>query len=108
MNHPPLKESERIRVMRPNSESANMRQAIYAYIKAQPERPYLLADIAKATHLAAKDVYAGAKILVKKNFATRHKIAVETKRKKTGEMMKQDRIGIQYVDPWSSKLSRKW
>ncbi len=88
-------------------KAANNRQAVYACIKRKHPETVLLRDIQKETGLTGAEVYASAKVLCVKGFATRKPVTV-TRTKKNKEEEKNIRIGILYVDPWSSKLSREW
>lgn len=88
--------------------AANWRQKVFACIKKHgTEVIVILADIAKDTGLTSKEVYAAAKVLCKKNLAVRHEVPIKRKLA-SGEEKTETRIGLQYIDPWSTKLSKKW
>jgi hypothetical protein len=93
-------------LFKPMSEASKNRQAVYSFISKKPGHTFALNEIVLGTKLQGKDVYAAAHHLCRKNLATRSMVDMILKTKK-GEKPIQ-RIGISFIEPWSTKINRKW
>lgn len=93
-------------LFQPGTRSEKNRQVIYSLIRKRPDHTYALCEIAQATNIKGNEVYAAAHMLCKKNMAKRDMVPMVQKTRKGDKNV--ERVGIQYIEPWSTKLSKKW
>lgn len=93
-------------LFKPMSAASKIRQTVYSFIKQKPGHTFALNEIVLGTKLQGKEVYAAAHTLCKKNLATRSMVDMIQKTKKGDKPIQ--RIGISFIEPWSTKINRKW
>lgn len=92
----------------PNSKAQNLRQKIYGFLAAlDPDADVTLQELSKALEEPYKAIYTASKMLVRKGFATRHKVKVMKPTKKDSNNF-VFHIGLRYVQPFVGKSNKEW
>lgn len=94
-------------LFRPPSASQTLRQAIYAQLKANPEKNITVVELRGLLGSSSQDTNRACRQLVRHGFATSALLRVERPTKKDPDSFIW-RKSVRYVQPWEGKKQSKW
>lgn len=105
MNHTEYTQAKAL--FKPHSNTANLRQSIYAILAKEPTTEFLLSELAEKNSTTANAIYSAVKTLVRKGFAERARLVIPAPTEKKPDKVRR-LMGIKLVPAWSKSRSESW